>query len=148
MRTRQWRRLERGAVAGYERDLLAAIDELCARQSVVTGIEVEPVAGRTAKIGLGDRWLVLGPLAPAGLALLCEARRDGGILRLNAVGRYGPYWWLRLSTATQPITVLSRTLRLSSNRGGKPLSSTPGDGATGATVAGFTVLLLIARWMV
>jgi hypothetical protein len=78
MRTRQWRRLERGAVAGYERDLLAAIDELCARQSVVTGIEVEPVAGRTAKIGLGDRWLVLGPLAPAGLALLCEARATAG----------------------------------------------------------------------
>ena len=55
---------------------------------------------------------------PVGLALLLRARRDGGILRLNAVGRYGPSWWLRLSTATEPITVLSRTLRLSSNGGG------------------------------
>src|ERR1700678_1806392 len=85
--TRQWRRLERRAVAGYERDLLAAVGELCARRSVVTGIDVEPAAGRTAKIGLDGRRLVLGPLAPAGLALLCRARRDGGILRLDAVGR-------------------------------------------------------------
>ena len=125
MRTRQWRRLERRAVAGYERDLLAAIDELCARHSVVTGIELEPVAGRTAKIGLDDRRLVLGPLAPVGLALLLRARRDGGTLRLNAVGRYGPYWWLRLSTAGRPITVLSRTLRLSWNGGGAPVMPLP-----------------------
>jgi hypothetical protein len=125
MRTRQWRRLERRAVAGYERDLLAAVDELCARHSVVTGIEVEPVAGRTAKIGLDGRRLVLGPLAPVGLALLFRARRDGGMLRLNAVGRYGPYWWLRLSTATQPVTVLSRTLRLSWNGGSAPATPVP-----------------------
>jgi hypothetical protein len=125
MRTRQWRRLERHAVAGYERDLLAAIDELCARHCVVSGIEVEAVAGRTAKIGLGDRRLVLGPLAPVGLALLFRARRDGGILRLDAVGRYGPFWWLRLSTAAQPVTVLSRTLRLSSNGEGAPVTPVP-----------------------
>jgi hypothetical protein len=112
-------------VAGYERDLLAAVDELCAWHCVVTGIEVEPVAGRTAKIELEDRRLVLGPLAPVGLALLVRARRDVGILRLNAVGRYGPYWWLRLSTAAQPITVLSRTLRLSSNGGGAPVTLVP-----------------------
>jgi hypothetical protein len=125
MRTRQWRRLERRAVAGYEQDLLAAIEELCARHAVVTGIEVEPAAGRTAKIGLDDRRLVLGPLAPVGIAMLVRARRDGGILRLNGVGRYGPYWWLRLSTPGQPITVLSRTLRLSLNDGGGPVTSVP-----------------------
>jgi hypothetical protein len=78
------------------------------------------VAGRTAKIGLGDRRLGLGPLGPVGLALLFRARRDGGILKLDAVGRYGPYWWLRLSTAAQPVALLSRTLRLSSNGGGAP----------------------------
>ena len=125
MRTRQWRRLERRAVAGYERDLLAAIDEICARHCVVTAIELEPAAGRTAKIELGHRRLVLGPLAPVGLALLARARRDGGILRLNAVGRYGHFWWLRLSTATEPITVLSRTLRLSSNDGGAQVTPVP-----------------------
>jgi hypothetical protein len=125
MRTSQWRRLERRAVAGHERDLLAAIGELCARHCVVTGIEVEPAAGRAAKIGLDGRGLLLGPLAPVGAALLLRARRDGGVLRLNAVGRYGPYWWLRLSTATQPITVLSRTLRLSSNDGGAPVTPAP-----------------------
>jgi hypothetical protein len=126
MRTRQWRRLERRAVAGYERDLLAAIDELCAWHCVVTGIEVEPVAGRTAKIGLDDLRLVLGPLAPVGIAMLVRARRDGGILRLDAVGRYGPFWWLRLSTADQPVTVLSRTLQLSSNAdGGAPVTPVP-----------------------
>ena len=124
MRAWQWRRLERRAAAGYERDLLAAVDELCARHSVVTGIEVEPVAGRVARIGLDGRQLVLGPLAPAGLALLGRAQRDGGI-RLDAVGRYGPYWWLRLSTAAQPVTVLSRTLRLSSNDGGAPVTQAP-----------------------
>ena len=113
MRTRQWRRLERRAVAGYERDLLTAIDELCAVHSVVTAVEVAPVGGHTAKIELDGRRLVVGPLAPVGLALLFRARRDGEILRLHAVGRYGPYWWLRLSTGAQPITVLSRTLRLS-----------------------------------
>jgi hypothetical protein len=125
MRTSQWRRLERRAVAGYERDLLAAIDELCARHCVVTGIEVEPAAGRAAKIGLDGRRLVLGPLAPAGVAVLLRARRDGGILRLSAVGRYGPYWWLRLSTAAQPVTVLGRTLRLSWNDGGAPVRPVP-----------------------
>jgi hypothetical protein len=114
--------LERRAVAGYERDLRAAIDELCARHEVVTGVEVDPVARPTAKIGLADRWLVLGPLAPVGLALLSRARRDGGILRLTAVGRYGPYWWLRLSTAAQPLTLLSYTLRVSVDGGGPPVT--------------------------
>jgi hypothetical protein len=109
-------------VRGYERDLLAALDELCARQSAVTGIEVDPAAGRSAKIGLGDRRLVLGPLAPVGLALLARARRDGGTLGLDAVGRYGPYWWLRLSTAARPVTILSYTVRLSSNGGGAPVA--------------------------
>jgi hypothetical protein len=136
MRTRQWRRLERRAVEGYERDLLAAIEELCARHCVVTGIEVEPVAGRTAKIGLDDRALVLGPLAPVGLALLFQARRDGGILRLSAVGRYGPYWWLRLSTPGQPITVLSRTLRPSSNDGGAPVTPVPSATRIASTRSG------------
>jgi hypothetical protein len=125
LRTRQWRRLERRAVDGYERDLLAALSELCAQHRVVTGIEVDPVAGRTARIGLGDRWLVLGPLGPVGLALLSRARRDGGVLGLDAVGRYGPYWWLRLSTAAQPVTVLSYALRLSSNGGGAPVAPVP-----------------------
>ena len=125
MRARQWRRLERRAVAGYEQDLLTTIDELCAVHSVVTAIDVVPVAGRTAKIELDGRRLVLGPLAPVGLALLLRARRDGGTLRLNAVGRYGPYWWLRLSTAAEPITVLSRTLRLSSNGGGASVMPLP-----------------------
>jgi hypothetical protein len=112
-------------VAGYERHLLAALDELCARRLVVTSIEVDPVAGRTAKIGLGDRRLGLGPLGPVGLAPLFRARRDGGILKLDAVGRYGPYWWLRLSTAAQPVTLLSRTLRLSSDGGGAPVMPVP-----------------------
>jgi hypothetical protein len=125
MRTRHWRRLERRATAGYERDLLAAIGELCARRCVVTRIEVEPVAGRTAKIELDDQRLVLGPLASVGLALLLEAGRDDGILRLDAVGRYGPYWWLRLSTARQPVTVLSRRLRLSPHGEGAPAAPSP-----------------------
>jgi hypothetical protein len=118
VRTGQWRRLERRAVAAYERDLLAALDELCARHPAVTGIEVDATAWRTARIGLGDRRLVLGPLAPVGVALLSRARRDSATLGLDAVGRYGPLWWLRLSTPAQPVTVLSRTLRLSWNSGG------------------------------
>jgi hypothetical protein len=110
-------------VAGYERDLRAALEELCARQEVVTGVEVDPLVGWTARIGLADRWVALGPLGPVGLALLSRAGRDGGILRLNAVGRYGPYWWLRLSTAAQPVTLLSHTLRLSSDGGGARVTS-------------------------
>jgi hypothetical protein len=130
--TRQWRRLERRAVRGYERDLLAAVAELCARHAVVTGIELDPAAGRTARIGLGDRRLTLGPLGPVGLALLARARRDDGSLGLDAVGRYGPYWWLRLSTAAQPVTLLSYALRLSGNGGGAGLSwSGPGPGSLG-----------------
>jgi hypothetical protein len=125
VRASQWRRLERRAVAGYERDLLAALGELCARHTVVTGIEVDPVAGRIAKIGLGDRRLVLGPLAPAGLALLSRARRDGS-LELDAVGRYGHCWWVRLSTAAQPVTLLSYTVRLSADGGGAPVTPVPG----------------------
>ena len=112
-------------MAAHERDLRAALDELCARQPVVSGIEVDLVAGRTARIGLGDRRLALGPLAPVGLALLAWARRDGGILALDAVGRYGPYWWLRLSTSAQPVTLLSRALWLSSNGGGPPVVPGP-----------------------
>ena len=116
-------------MAAYERDLLATVSELCVRHPVVTGIEVDPVAGRTAKLGLGDRRLALGPLAPVGLALLSRARRDGGILGLDAVGRYGPYWWLRLSTAAQPVTVLGCTLRLSGDGGGAAVAPGPGEPA-------------------
>jgi hypothetical protein len=125
VRARQWRRLERRAVAAYERDLLAAVGELCAWHPAITGIEVDAAAWPTARIGLGHRRLVLGPLAPAGVALLWRARRDGGVLGLDAVGRYGPCWWLRLSTAAQPVTVLSGTLWLSSAGGGAPVTPVP-----------------------
>ncbi len=118
-------------MAAYERDLLAAVDELCAWHPAVTGIEVDAVAWGTAKIGLGDRRLVLGPLAPAGVSLLSRARRDGGVLGLDAVGRYGPCWWLRLSTAAQPVTVLGRTLWLSSAGGGTPVAPVPDPPAVG-----------------
>ena len=102
MRTRQWRRLERRAVAGYERDLLAAIDEICARHCVVTAIELEPAAGRTAKIELGHRRLVLGPLAVdpkyrelgVGAALMNHALLAAGVRGHGAVILLGdaPYY--------------------------------------------------------
>jgi hypothetical protein len=125
MRARQWRRLERRAVAGYERDLLAAVGGLCARRCAIIGVEMDPAGGGTARIELDGRRLVLGPLAPAGLALLLRARREGGILALDAVGRYGPYWWLRVSAAARPVTVLTRALRLSPNGGGAPATPAP-----------------------
>jgi hypothetical protein len=133
-RLRQWRRLERRAVDGYERDLMAALDELCARHPLITSIEVDPAAGRTAKIGLGDRRIALEPVGPTGLALLTWARRDGGTLGLDAAGRYGPFWWLRLSTASRPVTLLGHTLRLSAHGGGaSPMPAPPLQLAGGRT---------------
>ena len=129
MRARQWRSLERRAVVEHERDLLAAVDELCARHPVVTGIEVDPLTGRTAKIELGDRPLVLG--SSRRLAWRCSP----------GVGATAESSGSTRSVATAPTDgsdcprrpnrspLLSYTLKLSSNDGGAP--ATPARWARG-----------------
>jgi hypothetical protein len=104
--TREWRRMERRAVKGHERDLLAALDELSSGRPEVTGIDVDPGSGRTVTLGLGRQQLVLGPLSPSSAAVVSRVRRDAAVVGLDAVGRYGPFWWIRLSTGCRPVTLL------------------------------------------
>jgi hypothetical protein len=84
--TREWRRMERRAVKGHERDLLAALDELSSGRPEVTGIDVDPGSGRTVTLGLGRQQLVLGPLSPSSAAVVSRVRRDAAVVGLDADG--------------------------------------------------------------
>jgi hypothetical protein len=115
---REWRRMERRAVKGHERDLLAALEKLSSGRPEVTGIDVDPGTGLTVTMGLGRQQLVMGPLSPSSAAVVSRVRRDAEVVGFDAVGRYGPFWWIRLSTGCRPVTLLGRRLRLSSGGGG------------------------------
>jgi hypothetical protein len=130
---RVWRRIERRAVAGHDRQLLAALRlAVAARVPVLAARAIParpggPTVLGTAELTLPGRLLHLTGVTP--LAQL-DATQIAGPARLAGAGRYGPYWWVQLASDDRPdVVVLARRVRLT-GPGGHPYPPAPGDPGT------------------
>lgn len=106
--TREWRRLERSAVAAHDRQSLLAV------RSLVGAVAVDVFAGTSlpgiVRIRGMERLAVLAGSLTAEAVPVSPASSPQGESRLLAAGRYGPFWWLRLRVAGRDVTVLGTHL--------------------------------------
>jgi hypothetical protein len=127
---RVWRRIERRAVAGHHRQLLAALRLAVAGRAPVLAARAIPArSGAATVLGSAELTLPGTLLHLAGITPLAQwdAIEVAGSARLAGAGRYGPFWWIQLACADRPdVVVLARQVRLS-GPGGNPGPPAPGD---------------------
>jgi hypothetical protein len=127
-----WRRLERQAIAGYERDLLADLRGLADGAGEIQALECRPgVVGEVVRLHLPGRLLTIVGVLPETVAAVSAS---AGPLRITSAGRYGRTWWVTLSNAAMETVVGGCRLRLTSFDSGTPHRGTPGLGAPPMTV--------------
>ncbi len=105
---RYWRRLERRAIAAYQRELVSTLRRLGDEGTPVLRVEV--VAGRTGtllSLNLPEHRLALAGTASGTGAALCPPGSLGSpVMELSNAGRYGRAWWVALTVGGGAITVL------------------------------------------
>jgi len=111
---RRWRRLERRAIAAYQRELVSTLRRLGHEGTPVLRVEV--VAGRTGTVlslDLPQHRLALAGTAPGACAALCPPRSlERAAVVLSDAGRYRRAWWLTLTVGSDTVTVLGSHIRL------------------------------------
>jgi hypothetical protein len=135
IRTRwSWRRAERRAVAEHERWLAAKLRRLTAARVPVFWV-TESAANQMADMTAGivrmrcPGWqLLLAGVASGPRADLGRAARQGQ-LRLDAVGRYGKFWWIEVATDSaargEKVVLLGTHLQLIPASGGYGRAAAP-----------------------
>lgn len=104
---RGWRRLERSARASFADETLSAARRLSDADDLI----VEASHPGVVRLRGGERQAALaGVVAPASL--------QGVRCRLVSAGRYGRWWWFRLSVAEREVTLLGSHLRVAPVWGG------------------------------
>ncbi len=108
-------RIERRAIAAYERELLGELRELALIEAGCTAVSADPSGLGSIALQLTGRLLVLRGVA----ASMCRLTGDTGpSARIVEVGRYDARWWVRLSNGHMSWTVLALRAYLSPNEGG------------------------------
>ncbi len=111
---RHWRRLERRAVAAYERQLVSTLQRLGEEGTPVSHVEI--VAGRAGtmlSLDLPEHRLALAGTGSGAWAALCPPGELGSpAMMLSDAGRYGRAWWLTLRVGGGVVTVLGSHIRL------------------------------------
>jgi hypothetical protein len=93
---RVWRRLERSALRGHDRDLLGHLRELAARRPAVFDTDGSWMSGVMA-LQLSGHRLVLGGVHPSTAWDVFALALSPAPLELTQAGRYGPFWWIGLT---------------------------------------------------
>jgi hypothetical protein len=121
MSARRWRSMERKARADHERQLLSTIGHLAASGAQVAMDEPLRHARRPGVIVVrGAGWqLALVGTSPLADGVNSDPAR---LWHVAGAGRYGPYWWLRLTdgedSAGPQVSILAFHLRFDGAPGG------------------------------
>jgi hypothetical protein len=129
-----WRRAERRAVAEHERWLAAKLRRLAAARVPVFWV-AESAASQAADMTAGivrmrrPGWqLLIAGVASGPRADLERAARRGR-LRIDAVGRYGKFWWIEIATDSaahgEKVLLLGSHLQLIPASGGDGWAAAP-----------------------
>ncbi len=108
-----WRRLERRARTHFERDVLESLLRLAGQSPLLSSVDVtvSPHVDVT-RLRLSNGILTLAGVHPVERAFLARASTAGQLTLIDG-GRYGRYWWIRLSDGYRPRVVAGRHLRVS-----------------------------------
>ena len=121
---RAWRRLERRALRGHDRDLQTHLIELAQTEPDVVEVDASSAPGAVL-IRFASHRLVLVGVSIATAAAAAGLTQSGFEVRLAKGGRYGSHWWVALSSATgEQVTILGARLRLTHDRGPRRHSDT------------------------
>jgi hypothetical protein len=114
---REMARLERHAVAAFERDLLAELRELA-----LVEVGCRDAVVRTGGLGSIELSITGQNLVLAGVtAQVCAevgSLADAGMIRIIDAGRYDSRWWIALSDGVRRVVVLALRVQLKPNQGG------------------------------
>jgi len=134
---RFWRRLERRAVAGYDRQLLTALRHAAAGRVPVLAARAAaarpgaPTALGVVELSVPGARVQMIAVAPAGQRAVTEIT---GSAWLAGAGRYGRLWWVAIASGHRhDVVVLARQVRLI-DAGAKPTppaASDPGSCSLG-----------------
>ncbi len=112
---RTWRRIERAAVRGYERDLLRTVRDLSAARPAVLDATGSWMPGALS-LQLSGRRVLLGGVAPSAAWSVLAMAWSSVPLRLVNAGRYGKLWWIALGGQEQQV-ILATHLRVVNDPG-------------------------------
>jgi hypothetical protein len=107
-------RIERQAIAAYERELLADLRELALVEAGCEVVSTNPNGLGSIELQLAGRVLVLRGVAPSA----CRLAHGGSTVRIVAAGRYDSRWWITFSDGQVSWSVLALRAYLSPNQGG------------------------------
>lgn len=100
---RAWRRLERRAVRGHERDLQRHVRELADSRPAVLHADAWSTSG-VVSLQLSGHRLLLGGVSPS-RAWDLLAMTISTPLELTKAGRYGPFWWIAVGGEEEQVVV-------------------------------------------
>jgi hypothetical protein len=106
MSAASWRRLEHEAVARHEADVLAELRGLAAQQATILNIGLSEDA-HAAALEVAGGSIVLVGLSPIAVVALRAARRSVSAPALAEAGRYGHWWWFRLTSQVDPLPLVA-----------------------------------------
>jgi hypothetical protein len=113
-----WRRLERRAIAAYERDLLAELRTIAGESADIEVFDARPAAaGQVLRLRISGRLLTIAWVHPTTVVAVAEAGAAAP-LRIVDAGRYGRMWWITISSGATQTVVGGSRLRLTPVDGG------------------------------
>jgi hypothetical protein len=114
---REMARLERHAVAAFERDLLAELREFAVVEAGCTAAVVRTAGLGSIELSLTGQSLVLAGVTARACAEV-GSLGDAGMIRIVDAGRYDSRWWIALSDGMRQVVVLALRARLKPHEGG------------------------------
>lgn len=112
---RVWRRLERRALRGHDRDLQRHLRDLAGHRPAVLDTDASWMSG-VVSLQLSGHRLVLGGVAASTAWDVLAMTLSPTSLRLTKAGRYGPFWWIAVKAAEERV-ILATHLQLHHDRG-------------------------------
>lgn len=112
---RVWRRLERNALRGHDRDLQRHLRELARARPSVLDTEASSTTG-VVSLQLSGHRLVLGGVKPSTARDIMAMAHSPAPLELRDSGRYGPFWWIAMAGGADHM-ILATHVRLIHDRG-------------------------------
>ena len=114
---REFTRIERRAMAAYERELLADLRELAIVEAGCRTVRTYAAGLGSIEVQVCGRTLILAGVTPRAIAEVTELAMAAEVRVVDA-GRYDSRWWIALSDGARQVVVLALRAQLRPDDGG------------------------------